>query len=120
MKHISLAVIDSYELIRCAFCQQLKQLDFDVVIVAENGDDFLNQMASATQPCICVVDIDTPDIRQYKTAKKIKQQYPHMKILAYTLYEKNYKKLAEYGIDIFLPKNYSPEKLQKCILQLIN
>ncbi|MBS1586525.1 MAG: response regulator [Bacteroidetes bacterium] len=111
------AVIDSYDLIRVAFSQQLQKMGFEVIIEAKNGDDFMQQIGSVV-PGFCLLDIDTPTIHQYTTARRIKQQYPSMNILAYTLFERNYTKVEEYGIDLFLPKNISLQQLKAKILEL--
>jgi DNA-binding NarL/FixJ family response regulator len=120
MKHASLAVIDSYVLIRYAFSLQLGIMGFDIVIEAKDGEDFMNQInGCACVPELCILDIDTPSIEEFVTAKRIKAQYPGMKILAYTLYEKEYREINEFGIDFFIKKNCSLEELRSNIVALI-
>ncbi len=120
MKHAPLAVIDSYVLIMYAFTHQLRKMGFDIVIQAEDGEDFMNQInGCACVPELCILDIDTPSIEEFVTAKRIKAQYPHMKILAYTLYEKEYREIKEFGIDVFIKKSCSPEELKSKIVALI-
>lgn len=120
MKGTMLAVIDSYELIRYAFSEQLKAMGFNVVLQAHDGDDFMQQMSSTPIPEVCILDIDTPFIHQFTTAKRIKAQYPYMKIIAYTLYEKNYSKVEKYGIDRFITKDCSIDELKKNIVGLMH
>lgn len=115
---ISLAVIDSYNLIRHAFSQQLQMVGFNVIIEAENGDDFMRKVEVDPAPEVCIVDIDTPFIHQFDTAKRIKQKFPMIKILAYTLYERRYKKVKHYGIDVFLDKDCSIAQITDKILNL--
>lgn len=112
------AVIDSYNLIRVAFSEQLRKMGFDVVIEAQNGDDFMEQVTTII-PGLCILDIDTPFIHQFTTAKRIKEQYPHMKILAYTLYEKEYREITGYGVDVFIKKSCSLEELKSKMIALI-
>lgn len=115
----SLAVIDSYDLIRHAYSLLLKQMGFSLIIEAKSGDDFMEQVRFLTIPALCLLSIETPSIQEFTTAKRIKTQYPDVKIIAYTLYERTYGNIEEYGIDMFLPKSYSVEELETVILQVM-
>ncbi len=119
MKH-PLAVIDSYVLIRYAFSLQLRAMGFDIVIQAKDGEDFMKQIDDCVcVPELCILDIDTPSIEEFRTARRIKTQYPGMKILAYTLYEKEYREIKEFGIDVFIKKSCSLEELRSKIVALV-
>ena len=117
----SLAVVDSYFLLRVAIGQVLEMLGFNVVILANNDEDFIEQVnIIGSVPEVCLLDIDTPVIKEFTIAKRIKEKHPDIKILAYTVYEKEYKKIGEYGIDVFLKKSSSPEEIKSNILMLFN
>ena len=115
----SLAVVDSYHILRVAVGQVLEILGFNVIILANNAEDFIEQVNfTGAIPEVCLLDIDTPSIKEFSVAKRIKEKHPGIKILAYTVYEKEYKKISEYGIDVFLKKSYSPEEIKSNILKL--
>ena len=118
MRNISLAVIESYDLIRCAFSRQLRDIGFNVIIEAENGDDFIEKAGTTAIPGLCILGIDTILIEEFMTAIRIKARYPDIKIIAYTLFEKDYDN-GECGIDIFIPKKCSIEELKSIVLQLM-
>ena len=94
-------------------------MGFNVIIEANDGDDFMNQIQNESVPNVCILDIDTPIIQEFVTAKKIKEQYPDIKILAYTLFEMNYRRIEEYGIDLFLRKSCSLADLKTKIMSLV-
>ncbi len=116
----SLAVVDSYFLLRVAIGQVLETLGFCVSILANDDKDFNEQVEHvASVPDVCLLDIDTPSLREFKVAKRIKERYPGIKIIAYTVYEKEFKKIDEYGVDIFLKKDCSPEEIKAKIIRLM-
>lgn len=118
---ITVAVIDSYMLVLYAISNQLTSLGFDVSIKATGWADFLRQLPQCDAvPQICIVDIDTPEIEEYGTAKLIKARYPEMKIIAYTLFERNYKEVKSFGIDLFIDKGCSLPQMQKKICGLVS
>lgn len=116
----SVAVIDSYNLIRVAFSEQLRKMGFHIVLEVKDGDEFMQQISAVSHiPELCILDIDTPSIKEFVTAKRIKSKYPSMKILAYTLYEKEYREIKEFGIDVFIKKSCSLEELRLKIVALV-
>lgn len=117
---ISVAVVDSYSLILYAISNQLQLSGFDVSIEAKDGEDFMEQIAiSRSIPEVCILDIDTPDIEEFATARDIKLKYPEIKILAYTLFEREYSEVKSYGIDLFVKKNCSIEHIKNIIVDLV-
>jgi DNA-binding NarL/FixJ family response regulator len=115
----TLAVIENYDLIRCAFSRQLQDIGFNVVIEATSGDDFIEQVKATTIPGLCILGIDTAFIEEFTTAKRIKACYPDLKIIAYTLFERDYDS-GKYGIDVFIPKKCSIDELKSSVLQLMD
>lgn len=117
----TLAVIGAFRLVRFSFSQQLRKLGFEVIIEAENGEDFFARMKGGIPtPRVCIMDITTPCIDDFMTAKRIKERYPVIKTLAYTtLYESSRKNLRRYGIDIIIDKSCLPEELRKHVQQLL-
>jgi CheY-like chemotaxis protein len=117
---ITIAVVDSYILVMQAIRNQLTSLGYNVNVQAAGWTDFVQQLRKCdVVPQVCIVDIDTPTIEQYTTAKLIKDSYPEMKIIAYTLFEMNYKEVKSFGIDLFIDKGCSIPQIQKEILGLI-
>lgn len=115
----SVAVVDSYDLIRVAFGQHLQKMGYKVVIEAADGVDFIQQLDSSNSPSVCILDIDTPDISEYDTAKLIKQYCPDIKIIAYTVYERIYTDISDFGIDLFIDKGCSVNTLKTHIKKLM-
>ena len=117
---ISVAVVDSYSLILYAISNQLQLSGFDVSIEAKDSEDFMAKIANSRSiPKVCILDIDTPDIEEFATARDIKLKYPEIKILAYTLFEREYSEVKSYGIDLFVKKNCSIEHIKNIICDLV-
>jgi DNA-binding NarL/FixJ family response regulator len=117
---ISVAVVDSYSLILYAISNQLQLSGFDVSIEAKDSEDFMAKIANSRSiPKVCILDIDTPDIEEFATARDIKLKYPEIKILAYTLFEREYSEVKSYGIDLFVKKNCSIEHIKSIICDLV-
>lgn len=96
----------------------LEKMGFTVVSAGE-VDEYLERIkGQETIPRICIVDIDDPDINSFVLARNVKAIYPDTIVLAYSVYENhelNLERLQDYGVDIFLEKNFSPEKIRMLI-----
>lgn len=117
---IPVAVVDSYALIMYAVSNQLQLSGFNVTIEAKSGVDFIEQAVKCRfLPKVCLLDIDTPTIEEFETAKQIKMKYPDIKIVAYTLFEQEYSEIKKFGIDAFVKKSCSMDYIKRHIYDLL-
>jgi len=105
-KKIKLIVVDDQPHFReglKTFVQN--ELDYEVLADVGSGTEFLS-LYNIGQTDIILMDIEMPELNGMETSKKILWQYPHLKIIAITMYkDKAYlKELIEAGIKGFVHK----------------
>lgn len=82
-KSVSIAIVDDHSLFRSGLSMLIEiMLNYEVVIQAENGQDFIRQLETVTAPDLVLLDIVMPEMDGYATAKWIHENHPQMKILA--------------------------------------
>jgi DNA-binding NarL/FixJ family response regulator len=117
MNKIKLAIVDDREKLRKAIIRLLNlENDFEVILEAENGHDLLEQLASKT-PDVILLDIRMPVMDGIEATDKIKEYFPHLKIIAYSQYDKeeNIIKMNIQGVKSFIGKEGEPQELFKAI-----
>jgi DNA-binding NarL/FixJ family response regulator len=117
MNKIKLAIVDDSEKLRKAIIRLLNlENDFEVILEAENGHDLLEQLASKT-PDVILLDIRMPVMDGIEATDKIKEYFPHLKIIAYSQYDKeeNIIKMNIQGVKSFIGKEGEPQELFKAI-----
>jgi DNA-binding NarL/FixJ family response regulator len=93
--------------------------DIKICIEAENGQDLLDRLATATEPIhVALIDINMPVINGIETLKQIRVLYPHIKNIILTVHEEDkfIHKLIEEGANAYLAKNTDPDEVKKAIL----
>lgn len=116
--NLTIGIIDSYLLIRVSMTELLSKMGFKVLSAGEVSEYLIQVNDCAQQPRICIVDIDEPDINTFALARSVKAMYPDTIVLAYSVYENHelrLDRLQDYGVDVFLEKSYSPDKIKMLI-----
>ena len=110
---IQLAIADDEALFREGITFILdKEVNIEITIQAENGQDLLNKLEEAEQlPDVILMDLKMPDLNGVETTKVVKKNYPEIKIIALTSY---YSKpfianMIQVGAVAYLAKNTSPK-----------
>lgn len=97
------------------------QQGFTILLEAANGQDLIERLESNSQlPDLCLLDIDMPVMDGYETAQYLRQRYPAMKILAFTLFINKTKeeRILEAGADSVLPKESDPLQWKEALLMV--
>lgn len=119
---MNIGIVDSYIMLRVSMSKMLSKLGFNT-IQCNDANQYLRLVEHAhVVPKVCIVHIDNPEIIAFTTARTIKANFPDTIILAYSVYETNdlhLQKIEEYGVDVFLEKNFSAEKIQRVIYSLL-
>jgi DNA-binding NarL/FixJ family response regulator len=121
-QHIPIAIVDDNDLIREKISEILIDFGFDVMLKAWNGSELLKQLDGlATLPAICLLDISMPVMNGYETAQNLRQLYPGIKILAFSMDndELTIKKIVQCGAHAFAEKTIEPFKLKDKLLQIL-
>lgn len=116
---IKIALADDHAILRKGVAEILARFEgFEVVLEAGNGKELLAKMeAAATLPDICIIDINMPEMNGYETTAAIKKAWPHVKVLALSMYdtELNIIKMLRNGANGYILKDNDPEDLRIAI-----
>lgn len=120
---IPIALADDHAMMRAGLAKLINSFGpFKVIIQANNGLDLLKQLNAADQlPEICIVDVNMPELNGYDTVKRLKLEFPQIKILALSMYDAAYSaiEMIRNGASGFLNKTDPPQNLKKRLLQII-
>ena len=97
--------------------------EIEVVVVAENGKQALEKIAALDEtqrPEIAVLDVRMPEMDGIEATKFIQKDYPEMKVLILTMYNKPefIQELKESGASGYILKNKGKEELVDAIYTL--
>lgn len=118
---IYIAVTDDHELVRQGLCEMIAKLNprFQIMLQACNGEELLTLIAqSAFQPDLCLLDISMPVLDGYETMKRIMTTYPHIRVIALTMFCNKYSvlRMLTLGARGFIVKNSKPIEVNKAII----
>lgn len=108
-----IVLADDFPLLRESFSQMLNSEDsICVAAEADNGEALLACIESA-QPSIVITDIEMPLLNGIEATKRIKELYPHIKVIALTMFDDHHLivDMMEAGAKGYLLKKTSREEL---------
>lgn len=112
---IKIAVADDEILFRQGISFILdKEMNFDIVMQAEDGVDLLTQLKESEElPEIILMDLKMPNLNGIETTKIIKKEYPSIKIIAITSYYSKpfISNMIATGAVAYLAKNTPPKEV---------
>ncbi|MGN6568703.1 MAG: response regulator [Flavipsychrobacter sp.] len=117
-EHISIAVAEDHAAYRTELCAILRCIGFSIHIAAEHGAALLAQLQEAPAlPHICLLDINMPVMDGIATARAIKQQWPHMRLIAHSMNNEpaTITAMLQAGADAYVPKGNVMELRDKII-----
>lgn len=123
---IHLAIVDDNKNLRFTLKENFNRYaDFEVLFVAENGKDFLEQMRDARQtvePDLVLMDIDMPVMDGIEAVAEGKLRFPKTKYLMLTIFDEDEKifNAIKAGADGYLLKDEPTEKIKEAIHNLLN
>jgi len=115
----TIAIVDDHLLLRQAMSLRLTLLGYKVVLEAENGKEFLEQIPKLpAPPDACLLDINMPVMGGFETAAILKKDWPQMKIIFFTMHNsKSYiSKATLLGAHGFLSKDATVDELKKALV----
>lgn len=91
----------------------------EVVAEARNGKEFLEKV-DQVKPDVVLMDISMPEMDGIEASKIAHEKYPHLKILALTMFgdEKYYYQMIQTGIKGFVLKSAGISELIKAITEV--
>lgn len=95
--------------------------DFQVIYVAENGQDLINQFQSNNKiPDIILMDISMPVMDGFESVLWLKNNHPEVKVMALSMQgdDKSVIKMIKNGAKGYLLKNTHPKDLEEALIRL--
>lgn len=93
-----------------------------IVHTAKNGVELLNLLEQDKQIDLILMDIEMPEMNGIDTTEKIKQSYPHIKIVMITIYDDDdyIFNAIKVGADSYILKETKAEKIYETIIDTLN
>jgi len=117
MEKIRLGIADDHKIFRNGLKATLEDCaDFDLVLEASNGKQLI-ALLETTVPDVILMDIKMPEMDGIQTTAKVKQRYPHVKVLALSMFneDKYIVDMMKAGASGYLLKNAEPEEIIEAI-----
>jgi DNA-binding NarL/FixJ family response regulator len=118
MEKINILIVDDHPMVLEGMNSLLSKINYlNIAGIATNAFEAMNIIKkSAVQ--VAIVDINLPDINGIELTKKIKTEYPDIKVLAMSTYkERSYiSQMIQNGASGYLVKSASKEEIEEAIL----
>lgn len=115
---IKIALADDHNLFRKGMEELIEDFDnMEVLYSVPNGQELINKLSSGKLPDVCLLDINMPELNGFETARKIKEQWPDIKILAVSVYDSEFNIIGmlRAGAGGYILKDAQPDVLRKAI-----
>jgi DNA-binding NarL/FixJ family response regulator len=122
MPNIKMLLVDDHEIVRDGLKTLIEsQHGMDIIAEAENGVQAL-EICKKQDVDLIIMDVNMPEMDGIESTKKIKDQFPDVKILALTMSDNDVhiRKMIESGASGYILKNAGREELKKAIEALMN
>ncbi len=114
----SIAIADDHYLLAEALSDYIKRFEnYNVLFVAENGRDLLNQISRGSLPDIALIDLNMPEMDGFETAVQLRQLYPSVRVLALSMTdrEEHIVRMLRNGARGYLLKGCRPTELRRAL-----
>lgn len=119
---VKIGIADDSGLMRNALKLFLVTHEFEVIIEAAEGNEFLKKLHDCVvKPSICILDANMPNgLGGIETAFAIKKEWPAIKVIGYSDDDLKGNIMLQNGADAYLTKYSSEKELVMCIANLAN
>lgn len=117
---IKLLIVDDHPMVLEGLRAMLQQIPFVELIATANNAYEAIEHIEKLQPQMVLTDINMPEISGIELAKKIKANFPEIKIIGMSTFnERSYiTQMIQSGADGYLVKNAGKEEIEKCLLSV--
>ena len=123
MEHFKakIAIAEDHEKVRLALKEFFEDNGFQVVIEAINGEDLIQKLRAGTDmPVICILDANMPVMDGCATVPVLKNEFPAIRIIAFSDDTSKGYKMLRLGADDYLPKHSSTPLMIECVEKMIH
>jgi DNA-binding NarL/FixJ family response regulator len=120
MSAIKVAIADDHKIFRKGVILSLRPYtNIKFVQEAENGQELIDGLA-ASEPDVILMDLRMPTKDGIETTKIVAKLYPHIHIIALTMYEDErfVSHMMEIGANGYLLKSADPSEIKKAIVEV--
>lgn len=121
---VSIALVDDHTMLRKGLSNILnEECDFAVVLEADNGKQFIEQIEKKKlQPDLVLLDVHMPEMDGYETASWIEQNLPLARVLVLSMNddEDMVIKMLRSGAKGYVLKDADPPELFRAIKDVVN
>jgi DNA-binding NarL/FixJ family response regulator len=114
MQRTAIALVDDHVLLRQGLASFIRTFpQYEILLEADNGTDFLSKVKSTTAPDIVLLDVNMPRMNGYETAAWIKENLPGTKVLVLSMVEHDTAiiRMLRLGARGYLLKDSNPNIL---------
>lgn len=119
----SIAIVDDHHLVAAALSDLVRKFEnYDVLLVAENGRDLLDQLATnAHLPDIVLLDLMMPVMDGFETLVQLQKLYPTIRVLVLSMDDQEEKivRMVRHGARGYLLKGSRPPELRQALDDLM-
>lgn len=122
MENIKVAVVDDHKLFRDGIVELIKGFSgYEVVIEADNGEDFVRQVGTTGAPDLVLLDINMKFMDGFETAQWLRAQHPSVKILVLSMYDNENAVISmlRYGARGYVLKDIRKQELEHALSSLV-
>lgn len=115
---IKLIIVDDHPMVLEGLRAMLHQISFvNMIATAHNAYEAM-ELIKTHAPDIVLTDINMPEISGVELTKKIKTDFPEIKIIGMSTFnERSYiTQMIQNGADGYLVKNANREEIEKCLI----
>lgn len=115
---IQVAIVDDHQLVAKAISGLIQKLEnYDVLYEVESGKELMRLFKLKMVPDIVLLDINMPVMDGYETALWLKNNYPEVKVLALSMYDKEdaIVGMLRNGARGYLLKGCRPAELKEAL-----
>lgn len=117
-KRYKVAIADDHVLVRKGFIFLINSFeDFTVLFEADDGNAVINNIRNDKIPDLLVLDVKMPNRDGYETALWMQEHYPHVKILALTMFCDKFSaiRMLRSGANGYISKAVEPHEFKKAL-----
>ena len=121
--NIRIAIVDDNTFLIKAVEEKLSFFsDLEVRFTAMNGEDILEKLEENNSIDLILMDIEMPVMNGIEATEKVKQKYPHIKIIMLTVFDndENIFNAIKAGADGYLLKEINAGDLHSGIVETLN
>ena len=121
---VRVALVEDHPAFRQRLTERLRFFaDVELVLTAESGDVFLEQigtMGSDARPEVVIMDIEMPGLSGIETTRRLKAAHPEIDVLMFTVFEHDDSIFAsiQAGASGYLLKDSAADQIVGAVLEL--